>query len=101
MDDWQWWNPSVPAKLRELHATGHRLVIFSNQFLIGRGVLGGVSQRVRGLVNQVVASLNDGGEVPVQVLCATTEDSPHCMPGKGMWDFFVSELNAGVKPGEV
>lgn len=29
--DWKWWHPSVPKRLRELHESGHRLVIFSNQ----------------------------------------------------------------------
>ena len=29
-DDWDWWHPNVPKKLKKLHKNGYRVVIFSN-----------------------------------------------------------------------
>ncbi|KAK1833920.1 PNK3P-domain-containing protein [Podospora conica] len=29
--DWQWWHPSVPDRLKQLHSEGYHVVIFSNQ----------------------------------------------------------------------
>lgn len=29
--DWEWWNARVPEKLKELHKSGYKIVIFTNQ----------------------------------------------------------------------
>lgn len=38
-DDWQLMYPDVPAKLKELHNNGYKIVIFTNQASIGSGKL--------------------------------------------------------------
>lgn len=36
-DDWQLWSPRVKTKLHELHASGHKIVIVTNQGGISKG----------------------------------------------------------------
>ena len=36
-EDWKWWNPVVPKKMKELYDEGYKMVIFTNQ----KGISGG------------------------------------------------------------
>ena len=29
--DWEWWDDSVPGKLKDLHKNGYRVIFFTNQ----------------------------------------------------------------------
>jgi bifunctional polynucleotide phosphatase/kinase len=97
-DDWRWFSRTVPNKLRELHQEGYQLLVISNQGGVKSALAGAMSEKVRGRADQMVATLNrEGPEVPVQVLMATNKDE-YRKPERGMWDFFVQHMNAGVAP---
>lgn len=91
-----WYNPDVPAKVKAAHADGHQILIVSNQGGIKGALLGAQSEKVRGLIDNVLKGLEAQG-VPAQVLLATNKDE-YRKPSTGMWDFFVNNLNKGVVP---
>jgi DNA 3'-phosphatase len=99
-DDWRWYSTQVPEKLKELYETGHQLVIFSNQSSIKGAMLGASSEKIRTMVNKILADLNAkaGQTIPVQVLFATASDGEYRKPNTGMWRHFVEHMNAGVQP---
>jgi len=98
-DDWKWLTATVPAKIKELHEGGYKLVIFTNQGSIKGAMLGAASDKIRAMIDNVLKGLSTaaGTAIPAQVLIATTNDNFR-KPGTGMWEFFVENLNGGVAP---
>lgn len=78
--DWRFLTPQVPRRLRELHAEGWLLAIFSNQGNIRRAYGGRRAAAVREYVD---AALQEIG-VPLHVFLATTP-GPCRKPSAGMW----------------
>lgn len=37
--DWQWWSDRVVPKLRDLHASGYTIIVFTNQMGIEYGLI--------------------------------------------------------------
>ncbi|KJE95844.1 polynucleotide kinase-3'-phosphatase [Capsaspora owczarzaki ATCC 30864] len=88
--DWKWLHPDVPTKLRELHANGTKLVIFSNQ----KGMTGG-QVNPEDWKRKVSAILADLG-VPMQVFAAMGTDQ-YRKPSTGTWEL----LTLGTANGKV
>lgn len=60
-NDWEWWDKSVPGKLRSLDEDGFRLVFFTNQAGIEKDKV--KPETVRNKVEAIIKEL----AVPVQV----------------------------------
>lgn len=95
-DDWRWLSPHVLPKIQELHASGHQILIVSNQGAIKGALTGVMSDKIRGVVAGVLAALEAGG-VPAQAILATKNDENR-KPEPGMWNFFAEHLNAAAVP---
>ncbi|KAK4683660.1 bifunctional polynucleotide phosphatase/kinase, partial [Tremellales sp. Uapishka_1] len=78
-DDWVWWHPSVPAKLKSEWEAGRHLVVLSNQ---GDG-RPKVIKEWRGKLPLIAAKL--APEVPLRVLAALARDV-YRKPNTGMFD---------------
>ncbi|KAF3925962.1 hypothetical protein ABW20_dc0106738 [Dactylellina cionopaga] len=92
--DWKWWNTCVPAKLREAHADGFQIVLFTNQN--GFKLLSSKKGDTKNLdkykewkkkVNAIVEELN----LPVKIYAASESDN-YRKPRTGMFDHYLSEL---------
>ena len=88
--DWLWWNPAVPRKLKEAYEDGFKIVIISNQAGVSAGKT--TSSTLKSKFIQLYKSL----KIPFQALCATESDSNR-KPSVGMWKYFTSKCNGGVK----
>jgi bifunctional polynucleotide phosphatase/kinase len=86
--DWALWNPAVANRLRQLHAEGYRLAIFTNQ---KQGAKGLTREARKQRVEQAVAAIG----VPMDVFMAF-EDDIYRKPCPGMWELFVSLLGRVV-----
>ncbi|KAF3281245.1 hypothetical protein TWF970_002407 [Orbilia oligospora] len=90
-EDWKWWHPTVPSKLREMFEDGYRIVIFTNQ----NGLKASGSKADDKLkewkkkINYIVTALN----LPIHVYAATETDS-YRKPRTGMFEHYLSELGA-------
>ncbi|KZF25768.1 putative DNA 3'-phosphatase Tpp1 [Xylona heveae TC161] len=93
--DWRWWHPNVPGCLKDLHAQGFRIVIFSNQGGItlkskaktpksDRKRLNDFKERGCSIFNQL--------QIPL-VLYAATEKDHFRKPRAGMWDEMLEEFD--------
>ncbi|CAG8952265.1 hypothetical protein HYFRA_00001005 [Hymenoscyphus fraxineus] len=87
-EDWKWWDPSVPGRLRKLHnEEGYRVVIFSNQGGIALKADPKVSKsnqsKVAVFKAKVSAVLNQL-DLPVTLYAATEKDI-YRKPRTGMW----------------
>jgi bifunctional polynucleotide phosphatase/kinase len=89
--DWKWLFPEVPAKLKELYNTGHKIVIFTNQNGISKG-----NQDVNHLKKKILAMINEI-QVPIQVFMASAEDE-YRKPSTEMWHLMLRAHNHGVQP---
>lgn len=67
-DDWDWWDPSVPDKLRELHSQGMSILIFTNQSGIEKKRADPAA--ITGKIDDVIQEL----DIPVTVFIATAAD---------------------------
>ncbi|POY76877.1 hypothetical protein BMF94_0129 [Rhodotorula taiwanensis] len=84
--DWQWLNPKVVPKLRELHAAGFAIVWISNQ--AGNS---SAQTKFRNKMPLMCRAL----DVPVRVFAAWGHDE-YRKSSTGMWDVFVDRFNGGV-----
>ncbi|SMQ55745.1 unnamed protein product [Zymoseptoria tritici ST99CH_3D7] len=86
-DDWQWWHASVPAKLKQLHADGHAIIVVSNQSGISLAPdpkTGGDMKALsnfKGKITAVFRSL----DLPITLYAATEKDL-YRKPRTGMWE---------------
>lgn len=80
----------MPTKLKELHKSGYKLVIFSNQGGVGKGKVS--AKDIKGKVEDIIAELG----LPMMAFLATGEDKWR-KPSASMWDHFVKHHNGGVK----
>lgn len=103
-DDWKWWHPSVPSKLKQLHAEGYALVILSNQAAVNlksdpKMPNGGMRSlnNLRAKANAVFKAL----DLPVSLYAATEKDTFR-KPRTGMWKQLLSDYGvSGDETGEV
>ncbi|KAK6499587.1 hypothetical protein TWF481_009952 [Arthrobotrys musiformis] len=90
-EDWKWWHPTVPSKLRQMSEEGYRLVIFTNQ----NGLKASGSKADDKLrewkkkINYIVTALN----LPIHVYAATETDI-YRKPRTGMFEHYLSDLGA-------
>ncbi|XP_003699324.2 polynucleotide kinase 3'-phosphatase [Megachile rotundata] len=77
-DDWQLLYSDIPNKLRELHKSSYKIVIFTNQASIGSGRLN--TNSFKNKLKNVVQKIG----VPMQVFIATG-NSIYRKPAPGMW----------------
>lgn len=97
-DDWQWWNPCIPEKLRALSNQGYHLVIFSNQ---GRLTTASGSEAPEAqLFKKKVASILTLLDVPLTIYVACANDI-YRKPRIGMWEEMVlKEYGTVIDKGE-
>ncbi|WVQ85805.1 polynucleotide kinase 3'-phosphatase [Cryptococcus sp. DSM 104549] len=84
-DDWMWWNPSVPEKLKKEHGEGRHLVVISNQ--------GDKREKIR---NEWRAKLpliaaKMPNDIPLRILAALEMNDVYRKPNIGMFQV-ISEL---------
>ncbi|KAJ5157492.1 uncharacterized protein N7482_008592, partial [Penicillium canariense] len=96
--DWQWWDPTVPRKLRELHSEGFQIAIFSNQKMIKiqKDIKHGNSES-KSLANfkEKMTAVMTQLEIPMTVYAATT-DPEYRKPRLGMWREFQDDYDLDV-----
>lgn len=88
-DDWKWFDPCVPAKMKEYVASGHIIVIATNQMGISKGKTRACDIKTK------IAKLSSEWDCPVAAMMAKREDN-HRKPGTGMWDFYRDNMNDGI-----
>lgn len=91
-DDWVYWNPCVPEKLRELVKEGFAIVIFTNQKGISTG-----QTKAQDIKTKIENIAKDVG-VEMHAVIATKDDA-YRKPGTKMWDLFIQN-NGNVKLAE-
>jgi len=92
-DDFVHFNDRVKPKLIELHESGHRLVIFSNQNGIQKAITGVKANATKSRINKFIKSVG----VPMEAFCATQKDAFR-KPDTGMWERLVSATSGDFKP---
>lgn len=89
-NDWKILFNEIPGKLKKLHESGYKIVIFTNQAGIGSG-----KHTVEGIQKKIEAIIQKLG-VPIQALVSTGKGE-YRKPAIGMWKFFLNEANGGVE----
>ncbi|KAF7715498.1 Uncharacterized protein PECH_007022 [Penicillium ucsense] len=96
--DWQWWDPSVPRKVKELSSQGYQVVIFSNQKMIKiqKDIKNGKSEskslsNFKEKLSTIMAQL----DIPLSVYAATN-DTKYRKPRLGMWREFQDDYDLDV-----
>ncbi len=87
--DWEFFNNSVPQKLRELHKEGFRIVIASNQLCISLEVVSATDLKSK--VEDFSIKLG----VPLTVMLSTKKDKFR-KPETGMWQLLNNNLNSNI-----
>jgi bifunctional polynucleotide phosphatase/kinase len=92
-DDWTWWHECVPARVQKLHASGHKIVLFTNQNGVGKGKT--TAKEVQGKFSAVIEALG----VPAgSIACfAATADDLFRKPRLGAWEFMAACCNGGKR----
>ncbi|GAA6020040.1 hypothetical protein JCM8202_004964 [Rhodotorula sphaerocarpa] len=85
-EDWQWLNPKVVPKLRDLHQAGFAVVFISNQ--AGQP---GAQNKFKAKMPLLCGKL----DIPVRVFAAWGYDE-YRKSSTGMWDAFVERFNGEV-----
>ena len=98
-EDFDLYNDDVPSVLQSLIASGHHIVILSNQGNIRSAVTGKRGSLMMQRFDLALAQLG----VPATVLVATASskdpDFHGCRkPGTGLWTLFKAGYNGGVEP---
>lgn len=74
--------------MQEIHESGYKIVIFSNQALIKSALTGKGATKFKAKVDSILKAAG----VPAAVLAATMKDEFR-KPETGMWHFFVEKCN--------
>lgn len=93
---WKMLFPHVPAVLKKLHGSGHKIVVITNESMERFKQPDAISKAVlkkTGRLDGFAAAC----AVPMQLLCATAKDE-YRKPATGAWTFLVNEGNDNVKP---
>ena len=85
--DWEFFNPSVPQKLKELKEKGFRIVIASNQMGISLDLVSATD--LQNKIEQFTAAAG----VEATAMMASKKDKFR-KPETGMWYFLLSSLNS-------
>eukprot|EP00002_Diphylleia_rotans_P025508 TRINITY_DN5044_c0_g1_i2.p1 TRINITY_DN5044_c0_g1~~TRINITY_DN5044_c0_g1_i2.p1 ORF type:complete len:423 (-),score=106.47 TRINITY_DN5044_c0_g1_i2:269-1537(-) len=87
--DWKLWDSSVPSKLQSLHASGAKIVIFTNQGGVAKGhtKINDLKTKIDAIIAQVA--------VPMQVFIATADDL-YRKPSTNMWDLMAKKFNGSL-----
>ncbi|XP_052225823.1 uncharacterized protein F21D5.5-like isoform X2 [Dreissena polymorpha] len=89
-NDWEWWDPCVPEKLRDLHESGYRVLFFTNQAGIEK-----LKVKPEELMQKIEAIIK---ELSIPVMCfVCTGENHYRKPSTLMWDHWESSFNQGVK----
>lgn len=92
---WRWWHSTIPARLKELHAKGSRIVLLSNQSTISLKDNPKVIQKDSvSLVNfkSQLAAILQRLDLPISVYAATGQDV-YRKPRAGMWREMLEDLD--------
>lgn len=94
----QWWDASVPEKLKQLHSDGYLVVVLSNQGSISLKdnpkSLQKDSLSLRNFKDQVTSHLNQL-DFPISVYAATANDSNR-KPRTGMWEQMKDDFDLDI-----
>ena len=84
--DWKWWHPSVPSKLKQLHASGYQLAILSNQGGINLNTKGPkpVDPKRLNVFKTKVGYVLNQLDLPLSLYAATAQNL-YRKPRTGMW----------------
>ncbi|XP_060602378.1 bifunctional polynucleotide phosphatase/kinase-like [Ruditapes philippinarum] len=88
--DWEWWDESVPDKLRELHKDGYRVIFFTNQAGIEK--LKVQPEELQRKIEAIIKEL----DIPVLAFVCTGENH-YRKPSTLMWEYWETKCNQGVK----
>ena len=98
-DDWRWWHPSVPGRLKELQSQGYSIVIISNQAAVSlrsdsKTPKHGMKSlsNLKGKVCAVLKAL----DLPICVYAATEKDL-YRKPRTGMWEQVLKDYGVGAE----
>lgn len=88
-NDWQLLYPDVPGKLKQFHANGYKIVIFTNQagLSVGKFKISDFKSKIEKIVQKIGA--------PIQVFIAVGR-SIYRKPSIGMWELLEKEKNGGI-----
>merc|ERR1712166_1258275 len=89
--DWCWFNPAVPDKLKELIADGFKIVIFTNQGGIKSAVNGVQATKVKARIDNVLGALEGCDNIRAFAACQKDQFRKPCT---GMWELM--ERSSGV-----
>eukprot|EP01129_Flabellula_baltica_P013739 TRINITY_DN6441_c0_g1_i1.p1 TRINITY_DN6441_c0_g1~~TRINITY_DN6441_c0_g1_i1.p1 ORF type:complete len:454 (-),score=107.27 TRINITY_DN6441_c0_g1_i1:22-1383(-) len=89
-DDWEWWDPSVPAKLKSLHDDGFKIVILSNQNGIEKG-----KTKASDVCSKII-DLCEELDFPMQAFLALSNDNMR-KPSPDLWYYFTDYFNGGIE----
>ena len=88
-DDWLFLNDKVVPKLKELHDAGNKVVFFTNQGVIGKGITD-----VK-IVTKKIGNIIDAVGIPIQVFISTGFDH-YRKPSPEMWKYMADNCNGGI-----
>ncbi|CAK4026681.1 Bifunctional polynucleotide phosphatase kinase [Lecanosticta acicola] len=89
-DDWQWWDASVPAKIKQLSAEGYAVIVVSNQN--GISLKSDKRSDTKSLSNfkQKISAVLKHFDLPITVYAATGVDH-YRKPRTGMWEQMLAD----------
>lgn len=88
-NDWAWLLACIPGKLRALHNSGFKVVIFTNQNGISTG-----NQSAAEIKGKILDIIKDCG-VPMSAFIASADDL-YRKPATHGWQFMIEKCNGGV-----
>jgi bifunctional polynucleotide phosphatase/kinase len=89
-DDWKWFDPCVPAKMKEYVASGHVIVIATNQMGISKG------KTRPSDIKKKISTFSQEWDCPVAAMMACSDDQ-YRKPNTGMWDHYRDTMNDGIE----
>ncbi|KAJ1917069.1 DNA kinase/phosphatase Pnk1 [Mycoemilia scoparia] len=101
-DDWMFWHPDVPSKLRQLHSDGFRILILSNQYGLAIKTKSEAKKKLekRKEFKYKVGNVFKQLGVPITLLAAIQHDVFR-KPSVGMWEWFKRVESNNGKRGQV